>query len=52
MWLDERGQTVTEYLMIAGLITAVFLVIYPTIKPQLIREFERIATCVLNDGCP
>ena len=52
MWRDERGQTATEYLMIAGLTTAVFLMVYPTIKPQLIREFERIATCVLNDGCP
>jgi Flp pilus assembly pilin Flp len=52
MWGDQRGQTVTEYLMIGGLIIAVALVVYPTVRPQLIREFERIATCVLNDGCP
>ena len=24
LWRDQKGQTTTEYLMIAGLITAVF----------------------------
>lgn len=49
---DERGQTTTEYLMIAGLITAIFLMIYPVIDPQLARQLQRVAECVLNDDCP
>lgn len=49
---DERGQTTTEYLMIAGIITAVYLAIYPVLKPRLVAEFRRVAECVLNDGCP
>ena len=49
---DERGQTMTEYLMIAGLIIAIFLAIYPGLKSQLIQQLERIAECVLNDECP
>jgi Flp pilus assembly pilin Flp len=49
---DERGQTTTEYLMIAGLITAIFLMIYPALEPQLARQLQRVAECVLNDDCP
>ena len=51
-WRDEKGQTTTEYLMIAGLIIAVFLSIYPKLEPQLAKELQRIAECVLNDDCP
>ena len=48
----ERGQTTTEYLMIAGLITAIALAIYPVLEPRLARELQRVAECVLNDDCP
>ncbi len=51
-WRDERGQTTTEYLMIAGLITAVFLSTYPNLEVQLAKQLQRIAECVLNDDCP
>jgi Flp pilus assembly pilin Flp len=51
-WRDEKGQTTTEYLMIAGLITAVFLSIYPKLELQLAKELQRIAECILNDDCP
>lgn len=51
-WRDERGTTTTEYLMIAGLITAIFLSIYPKLEPQLAKELQRVAECVLNDDCP
>ena len=49
---DERGQTTTEYLMIAGLMTAIFLLIYPALEPRLARQLQRVAECVLNDDCP
>lgn len=49
---NERGQTTNEYLMIAGLITAVFLALYPTLSQRLAAELRRVAECILNDGCP
>jgi Flp pilus assembly pilin Flp len=52
MWRGEKGQTTTEYLMIAGLITAVFLAIYPVIEPRLAQTLQRMAECILNDACP
>lgn len=52
IWRDQRGQTTTEYLMIAGLITAVFLSIYPSLEPQLAKVLQRVAECILNDECP
>jgi Flp pilus assembly pilin Flp len=52
VWRDEKGQTATEYLMIAGLITAVFVAIYPWLETGLAGELRRVAECVLNDGCP
>jgi Flp pilus assembly pilin Flp len=52
VWRDEKGQTTTEYLMIAGLIIAIFLAIYPTLEPQLASVLQRVAECVLNDDCP
>ena len=52
LWRDQRGQTTTEYLMIAGLITAVFLAIYPDLEPKLAKELQRVAECILNDDCP
>ena len=52
MRLRERGQTTTEYLMIAGLITAVFLSVYPWLEGKLATELQRLAECVLNDECP
>lgn len=52
MWRDEQGQTPTEYLMIAGLIIAIFLAIYPSLEPQLAKVLQRVAECVLNDDCP
>lgn len=52
MWRDQSGQTTTEYLMIAGIIIAIFLAIYPVLEPQLARELQRVAECVLNDDCP
>jgi Flp pilus assembly pilin Flp len=48
----ERGQTTTEYLMIAGIITAVFLSVYPAIQPGLQDTLKRVAECILNDDCP
>ena len=52
MGRDQLGQTTTEYLMIAGLITAIFLAISLWLEPRLARELVRVAECVLNDGCP
>jgi Flp pilus assembly pilin Flp len=52
LWRDQKGQTTTEYLMIAGLITAVFLSIYPSLEPKLAKQLQRIAECILNDDCP
>lgn len=52
MWRDGRGQTTTEYLMIAGLIIAIFLAIYPIIEPQAAAQLQRVAECILNDDCP
>ena len=52
MCRSERGQTTTEYLMIAGLITAIFLMIYPTLELRLADQLRRVAECVLNDDCP
>ena len=52
LWRDEKGQTATEYLMIAGLITAIFLMIYPFLEPRLAQELRRVAECALNDDCP
>ena len=49
---SQRGQTTTEYLMIAGLITAVALSIYPWLEVRLVEQLQRVAECVLNDGCP
>ena len=37
-WRDEKGQTTTEYLMIAGLIIAVFLSIYPEARSRSWRK--------------
>ena len=51
-WRSEKGQTTTEYLMIAGLITTIFLAIYPWLEPQLAKQLQRVAECILNDGCP
>lgn len=48
----ESGQTTVEYLMIAGIITAIFLAIYPRLEPQLAQQLRRVAECVLNDDCP
>lgn len=48
----ERGQTTTEYLMIAGIITAVFLAVYPGLRPRLAQVLRTAADCILNDGCP
>ena len=47
-----RGQTTTEYLMIAGLITAIFLALYPADGAGLVKQLQRVAECVLNDECP
>jgi hypothetical protein len=47
-----RGQTTTEYLMIAGLITAIFLMLYPVMEAGLVKQLQRVAECALNDGCP
>lgn len=47
-----RGQTTTEYLMIAGFITAVFLALYPLMQSGLEKQLQLVAECVLNDGCP
>ncbi|MEY4093325.1 MAG: hypothetical protein RLZZ53_524 [Acidobacteriota bacterium] len=52
LWRDQKGQTTTEYLMIAGLITAIFLAIYPGLEPKLAKELQRVAECILNDECP
>jgi Flp pilus assembly pilin Flp len=52
VWRGENGPTTTEYLMIAGLITAIFLAVYPKLEPQLAAVLQRVAECVLNDDCP
>ena len=48
---SERGQTTTEYLMIAGLVLAIavsFLgVMYPTSQDIL----RKVAECVISDVC-
>lgn len=52
MRAGARGQTTTEYLMIAGLIMAIFLVLYPAMDTGLVDQLQRIAECALNDECP
>jgi hypothetical protein len=48
----RHGQTTTEYLMIAGLITSVALMLYPWMEGRLVEQLQRVAECVLNDECP
>ena len=52
MRATAAGQTTTEYLMIAGFITAVFLALYPVFQSGLEKQLKRVAECVLNDECP
>jgi Flp pilus assembly pilin Flp len=37
LWRSERGQTLTEYVMIAGLLTAIIISITGIIVPGLSR---------------
>jgi Flp pilus assembly pilin Flp len=51
LFADERGQTTTEYVMIAGLMLAIAVswigVMYPTTQDIL----RKVAECVISDVC-
>lgn len=46
---SQSGQTTTEYLMIAGVITAAAIVILGMIQPKARCVFARTVSCMLND---
>ena len=48
---SERGQTMTEYLMISGLITAAAIVLLTTMYPDLRSTLQELAGCVINEHC-
>jgi hypothetical protein len=47
----ERGQTTTEYLMIAGLLTAIAIIVMGAMYATGQDRLQAFANCVLNDKC-
>ncbi|OFW03938.1 MAG: hypothetical protein A3H96_15965 [Acidobacteria bacterium RIFCSPLOWO2_02_FULL_67_36] len=47
----ERGQTTTEYVMIAGLITACAIALLGFMYPSLRTSLRNAAECVMGDVC-
>lgn len=47
----DRGQAMTEYLMISGLITAAAIVLLSTMYPDLRNTLRELVGCVLNESC-
>ena len=47
----ERGQTTTEYLMIAGLLTAIAIFVMGIMYATGEDRLQAIANCVLSDKC-
>jgi hypothetical protein len=45
------GQTTTEYLMIAGLITAIAIIVLGVMYATSQGGLQKIANCVLSDNC-
>ncbi len=45
----EEGQTTTEYLMIAGLITAIAITILGYVQPRFRCQLNRVVSCMIND---
>jgi len=45
----ERGQTATEYLMIAGLITTIAITVLTYVYPRFRCQFKRVVECMIND---
>ena len=48
---SDRGQAMTEYLMISGLITAAAIVMLSTMYPDLRETLQELAGCVINEHC-
>jgi hypothetical protein len=47
----ERGQTTTEYVMIAGLVLAIMLSTLAVMYPGAQDILRRVAECVISDVC-
>jgi Flp pilus assembly pilin Flp len=48
---SDSGQTTNEYLMIAGLMTAIAIIVLGSWYASTQGLFQKIANCVLNDNC-
>jgi hypothetical protein len=51
VWGRTEGQTTTEYLMIAGLITAIAIIVLGVMYATSQGGLQKIANCVLSDNC-
>jgi hypothetical protein len=49
--MSSRGQAAVEYLMIAGLITAMALLVLSWVYPALRIAMLQAANCILGDVC-
>jgi hypothetical protein len=47
----QRGQTTTEFLMIAGLMTAFAIVTLRFMVPNLRTTLQHLAGCIINEHC-
>ena len=50
-WCDRRGQTTTEYLMIAGIMTAIGILVLLWMFQPWRKTTQDIADCVREDDC-
>jgi hypothetical protein len=47
-WRGTRGQTTTEYLMIAGIFTVITIILLSSMYPNWRRTMQEVANCVIN----
>ncbi len=50
-WSGRRGQTTTEYLMIAGIMTAIGIIVLLWMFEPWRETVEDVADCVRTDDC-
>lgn len=46
---DEGGQTTVEFMMIAGLITAIAISVLGYVQPRFRCQFARMVSCMIDD---
>jgi Flp pilus assembly pilin Flp len=51
LYSSEEGQTFNEYLMIAGLMTAMAIIVFGVMYATGQNILQKIANCVLNETC-